>query len=195
MVAPMAASGGCTARDHDRRRCRAPQAEGAPISLCTAHLLVAHDFITRDVGTVDLLPTPCLACGSRTGIRYPSGWICTACEWRVGEVPDGDLESVRVDVVYYIRWRDRVKIGTSSNPRLRLASVPHDEVLAFERGGRALEQRRHAQFASRRIPGSEWFVTDDTLLAHLADLRFSAGGDDPWALYDTWLSRAMGVRG
>lgn len=184
------ARGGCTARDHDRRRCRAAIAEGAPISLCTAHLLVAHDFIARDVGTVDLLPSACVACGSRTGIRYPSGWICAACEWRVGEVPDSDLAATRVDVVYYIRWRDRVKIGTSSNPRLRLASLPHEEVLAFERGGRALEQRRHAQFAGRRIPGSEWFVVDDALLTHLADLREGAGGDDPWALYDMWLSRA-----
>ena len=183
---------GCTARESDGTLCRAPVAEGAPISLCTGHLLVAHDWVTRDVGVTDVLPSPCLACGSRTGIRYPSGWLCAVCEWRVGELPDGDAEPPRVDVVYYIRWRDRIKIGTSGNPRLRLASLPHDEVLAFEPRGRDLEQRRHVQFAERRIPGSEWFVVSDDLLAHITEL--AAGVAEPWAQYDRWRSRAIALR-
>ncbi len=183
---------GCTAREPNGASCSFAVEDGAPISLCAAHLLVAHDWITREVGATDVLPVPCLACGSRTGIRYPSGWLCAVCEWRVGELPDGDGEPARVDVVYYIRWRDRIKIGTSGNPRLRLASLPHDEVLAFERGGRDLEQRRHAQFADRRIPGSEWFVTGDELLAHIAEL--SAGVVEPWALYSLWRSRAIALR-
>ena len=114
------------------------------------------------------------------------------CEWRVGELPDGDAEPPRVDVVYYIRWRDRIKIGTSGNPRLRLASLPHDEVLAFERGGRDLEQRRHVQFAERRIPGSEWFVVSDDPLAHITEL--AAGVAEPCAQYDRWRSRAIALR-
>ena len=85
----------------------------------------------------------------------------------------------RVDVVYYLRYRDRIKIGTSANPRQRVASLPHDEVLAFERGGRLLEQRRHAQFADHRIAGTEWFESHEALVAHVAEL--SAGVDDPWA--------------
>jgi len=186
-VTPM----GCTARDHDGRRCRAAVADGAPISLCTQHLLVAHDWVVRDVGVTDLLPSPCLACGSRTGIRYPSGWICAICEWRVGELPDGEAEPPRVDVVYYLRWRDRIKIGTSGNPRGRLAALPYEELLAFERGDRQLEQRRHAQFSGQRIPGSEWFRVNDALLAHVDELRV----DDPWAQYHRWVSRAVALRG
>ncbi len=120
---------------------------GTPLGLCREHLLEAHDWVARDVGVTDLLPSPCRACGSRVGVRYPSGWICAECEWRVGDVPDDELDRPRVEVVYYIRWRDQIKIGTSINPRMRLAALPHDEVLAFERGGRSLEQRRHAQFA------------------------------------------------
>ena len=120
---------------------------GAPVNLCTAHLLEAHDWVDREYGVTDLLPGPCLACGSRVGVRYPSGWLCAVCEWRVGELPDDPIADGRVDVVYYLRYGDRIKIGTSANPRRRVASLPHDEVLAFERGGRPLEQRRHAQFA------------------------------------------------
>ena len=36
-------------------------------------------------------------------MRYPSGWVCAVCDWRVGELPDGDMERLRVDIVYYLR--------------------------------------------------------------------------------------------
>ncbi|MFD4421903.1 GIY-YIG nuclease family protein [Agromyces sp. NPDC058484] len=163
------------------------------MNLCAEHLLVAHDWVARTVGVTDLLPSPCIACGSRVGVRYPSGWICAECEWRVGDVPDDELERPVVEVVYYIRFRDQIKIGTSANPRLRLVRLPHDELLAFERGGRALEQRRHAQFVAHRFPGTEWFAVHDALLAHIAELR--AGIDDPWAEYGRWMSRRLALRG
>lgn len=164
---------------------------GAPLELCTAHLLAAHDWVARDAGVTDALPSPCLLCGSRLGIRYPSGWICAVCEWRLGEVPDRELPPPRVDVVYYIRFGERIKIGTSSNPRSRIAALPHDEVLAFERGGREVEQRRHAQFAALRWPGSEWFRADGELLAHVA----LVGADAPWPKYERWLSQELALRG
>ncbi len=53
---------------------------------------------------------------------------------------------------------------------MRLATLPHDEVLAFERGGRSLEQRRHRQFADHRFAGTEWFSVHEALLAHVAEL-------------------------
>jgi hypothetical protein len=96
---------------------------------------------------------------------------------------------VRVDVVYYLRYDDRIKIGTSANPRQRLAALPYQQLLAFERGDRGVEQRRHAQFAALRFPGSEWFRVDDALLAHVAEL--AAGVDDPWARYARWVSEAL----
>ena len=177
----------------DGRACPGPVDADAPLNLCAEHLLAAYDWVARDVGVTDLLQSPCVACGSQVGVRYPSGWICAECEWRVGDVPDDELERAPVEVVYYIRFRDQIKIGTSTNPRLRLASLPHDEVLAFERGGRLLERRRHVQFAAHRFPGTEWFAVHDALLAHIAEL--SIGVDDPWTEYGRWVSRRLAARG
>lgn len=172
--------------------CRTPVEPGAPITLCTQHLLEAHDWVVRDVGTTDLLPSACLLCGSRVGVRYPSGWVCAVCEWRVGDIPDGDAVPPRVDVVYYLRHGERIKIGTSSNPRARIASLPHEEVLAFERGDRTLEQRRHAEFAAYRMPGSEWFHVHPELTAHIATL--AEGVADPWDRYRLWVSQELARR-
>ncbi|BDZ54321.1 hypothetical protein DSM26151_04030 [Agromyces marinus] len=163
------------------------------MSLCALHVVAAYDWVAARDGATDVLPGVCLVCGSRVGVRYPSGWVCAVCEWRLGEVPDGEVAPPRVDVVYYARWRDRVKIGTSANPRRRLAVIPHDEVLAFERGGRLLEQRRHVEFAAARWPGGEWFRLDDDLARHVAEL--SAGEVDPWARYDRWRSEELARRG
>ena len=186
----------------DGRPCSGPVDVDAPLNRIVGylddngfdqHLLAAYDWVARDVGVTDLLPSPCLACGSRVGVRYPSGWVCADCEWRVGDVPDEEFDRPRVEVVYYIRYRDQIKIGTSANPRLRLASLPHDEILAFERGGRPLEQRRHAEFAEHRFPGTEWFAVHDALLAHIAEV--GAGVDDPWLEYERWRLRKSAIRG
>jgi hypothetical protein len=80
-----------------------------------------------------------------------------------------------------------VKIGTSAHPRQRLSVIWHDELLAFERGGRALERARHAQFAALR-EGGEWFTADASLLAHTAEVRRD---DNPWHRYARWLSEAL----
>jgi hypothetical protein len=178
----------------DGRRCPSVAEPGAPVPLCTDHLLAAHDWVVRAVGVTDVLPSPCLACGSRLGVLYPSGWLCAICEWRAGEIPDAEIAAgLRVDVVYYIRFDDRIKIGTSANPRTRLASLPHHEVLAFEPGDRMLERRRHAQFASHRIPGTEWFEMHDALRTHIDQVR--AGVDDPWDRYALWVSRRIALAG
>jgi hypothetical protein len=166
---------------------------GAPLALCASHLMAAYDWVARDTGVTDLLPSPCLACGSRLGVRYPSGWLCAICEWRLGELPDAESAAIRVDVVYYLRAGDRIKIGTSGNPRSRLAALHWDQLLAFERGGRELEQRRHAQFAVHRFPGSEWFAANDQLTAHIAGL--AAGVDDPWNEYARWVSERLALVG
>ena len=162
-----------------------------PLDLGTEQLLVAHDWVAGDVGVTDILPSPCLACGSRLGVRYPSGWLCAVCEWRAGDVADPEHVAVRVDVVYYLRFRDQIKIGTSGNPRRRLASLRYDELLAFERGDRTLEQRRHAQFAEHRLARSEWFAAHDALVEHIDVLR--AGVDDPWSLYALWRSQRLAL--
>jgi hypothetical protein len=165
----------------------------APVPLCELHLAVAADWAARTDGVTDLLPVPCRLCGSRVGIRYPSGWICAVCEWRVGEIVDDGLPPPRVDVVYYLRHGDRVKIGTTSNPRQRFAAIWHEQLLAFELGDRRLEQRRHAQFASDRFEGSEWFRMSRPLRRHIASV--ARGTDHPWDRYARWVSEAIALRG
>jgi hypothetical protein len=133
------------------------------------------------------MPGPCVLCGAEVGIRRRDGWHCRVCEWRVGDAPDPDLPRPQVEVVYYLRYADRIKIGTSGRPRQRLAAIWHDELLGFERGGRALEQRRHREFAHLR-EGGEWFTSAPELLAHI---RSVAAADDPWQAYARWTSEAL----
>ncbi|MFG6476882.1 GIY-YIG nuclease family protein [Microbacterium sp. P06] len=173
--------------------CCVPAAPGAPVALCERHLAAASDWSSREHGVTDLLPSPCRVCGSRLGVHWVSGWTCAVCEWRHGEIVDGELPPPRVDVVYYLRFDDRIKIGTTANPRQRLAAIWHDEVLAFERGDRTLEQRRHAQFAEERFERTEWFRLTPRLRAHVDTV--AAGGSDPWALHARWTSEALALRG
>ncbi len=168
-------------------------APDAPVSVCTWHLAVGAEWAAETDGVTDLLPAPCRLCGSRLGVRWPSGWLCAVCEWRHGEPVDDELPPPRVDVVYYLRFDDRIKIGTSARPRQRLAAVWHDELLAFEPGDRLVEQRRHRQFADERFGRTEWFRRSAALDAHVAAL--AAGVDDPWALYARWTSEAIARRG
>ena len=140
---------------------------------------------------MDPLESPCRVCGARDGIRSPLGWECAACGWIVGEYIDPELPLPRVDVVYYLRFGDRVKIGTTFNPRRRFSALLHEEVLAFELGDRAVEQRRHLEFTDDRLGTSEWFALSPRLAAHIATL---ADGRDPWRTHARWLAEALAAR-
>jgi hypothetical protein len=163
------------------------------VALCERHLAAASDWTSREYGVTDVLPTPCRVCGSRLGVRWPSGWLCAVCEWRHGEIVDAELPPPRVDVVYYLRFDDRVKIGTTANPRQRLGAIWHDELLAFERGDRTLERRRHEQFAVDRFARTEWFRLTPRVRDHIDTV--GAGVDDPWSLYARWTSETLALRG
>ena len=76
----------------------------------------------------------------------------------------------RPPVVYYVRFGDRIKIGTSVCILGRMDNIPHDQLLAVEPGGRELEQQRHREFATDRVTG-EWFLPSDELLSHVRRLR------------------------
>ncbi len=163
----------------------------APLPLCERHLALAADWAASTYGVTDTLPSPCRLCGSRLGIRYPSGWLCATCEWRHGELIDGELPPPRVDVVYYLAYADRVKIGTTSNPRQRFAAIWHDDLLALERGDRRLEQQRHREFAEERFGRTEWFEHSERLQCHIESLR---GGVEPWDSYHRWVSEETALR-
>ncbi|MFD1719941.1 GIY-YIG nuclease family protein [Amnibacterium endophyticum] len=170
--------------------CPAPAVAPEPVALCEEHLAEAGEADGERHGRTDLLPAPCRLCGSRLGLRLPAGWACGVCEWPHGEAPDGELPPPRVDVVYYLGWRDRIKIGTTANPRQRFAAIRHDRLLALERGDRALEQRRHREFAAERT-WREWFDTSERLRAHVDVL---AGGVDPWDRWARWVAEATATR-
>lgn len=172
--------------------CVSPVEDEAPLDLCGWHLAVAADWVDSRDGVTDVLPSPCRLCGSRLGVRWPSGWLCAVCEWRVGDAVDDELPAPRVDVVYYLRFEDRVKIGTTAQPRQRLRAIRHDQLLAFERGDRQVERRRHERFADERFARTEWFRLSDALSAHIEELR--EGVDDPWSLFARWVSEAMARR-
>lgn len=160
----------------------------SPLPLCELHLAVAADVAADCLGETDLLPAPCRRCGSPVGGRFRSGWVCAVCDWRHGEVLDDGLPSPRLDIVYYLGFRDRVKIGTTVNPRQRFAAIRHDAVLAFERGDRMTEHARHVQFAAERLERSEWFLRSSALEAHIDALR---GNVDPWARHAQWQTAAL----
>ena len=182
----------CVLRREDGRPCGGAVG-GAPVPVCRAHAAVIGEWVAAEYGVTDVLPGACRACGSRLGVRYPSAWVCAACEWRVGDVLDDGLPPPRVDIVYYLRFEDRIKIGTTANPRQRLSRLWHDEVLAFEKGDRLVEHRRHQEFAASRLGRSEWFAASQDLEEHVRDL--AAGVEDPWARYARWLGEAAALRG
>lgn len=138
----------------------------------------------RRVSAMPELPAPCLLCRGERAERADGAIRCARCGWRFGDAPDPDLPPPRVDVVYYLRWRDRIKIGTTANPRQRLAAIVHEELLAFERGDRTVEHRRHVEFAELRL-GGEWFAAADPLVRHAERLR---GAQDPWDSYLRWFA-------
>lgn len=132
------------------------------------------------------MPGPCVLCGGAAGVRRGGAWHCGACGWCVGDAPDPEISPPRIDVVYYLRYADRVKIGTTRDPRSRLRAIMHDELLAFEPGDRVVERQRHLLFAHLR-EGGEWFTAAPELVAHIRTLP---GHGDPWREYARWVSAA-----
>ena len=75
-------------------------------------------------------------------------------------------------VVYYIRIGHNIKIGWTTDLKLRMISLMPDEILATEPGPQELERARHQQFAHLRVPpGRERFKPDPELMDHIQMLR------------------------
>lgn len=71
------------------------------------------------------------------------------------------------NVVYYIRFRDTLKIGTSVNVKSRVSCHPWEELLAIEPGDYKLEAKRHKQFKEFAVAG-EWYDLNDAS-THMVD--------------------------
>lgn len=118
---------------------------------------------------------PCESCDVRA-LTTTDGLIAT-CQSCGHEEPTSGLVVFRPrardrsPVVYYIRFGDRVKIGTTTDLQTRLTAIPYDEVLATEPGSYDLEKRRHVQLrASRIYANREWFWLSDEVREHIAGL-------------------------
>lgn len=78
----------------------------------------------------------------------------------------------RLELVYYVRRDGLIKIGYTTNLRLRMKNLRPDELLAIEYGTRALETQRHHQFVAFRAGiGREWFEPATELLEHIDERR------------------------
>lgn len=71
-------------------------------------------------------------------------------------------------VVYYIKFRDAIKIGTTGDPSDRLVNLPWESVLLMEPGDVKVESHRHNQFREWRLHG-EWFLDCDAIRSHVAE--------------------------
>lgn len=86
------------------------------------------------------------------------------------ELRDAIENSRTVGIVYYIKFRDVVKIGTTRRPANRLGNLPWEYLLAIEPGGREIESERHETFRADWIQG-EWFELSPALAEHLDQVR------------------------
>lgn len=83
----------------------------------------------------------------------------------VGEPTIGQRDGV----VYFVRFRDLIKVGFTTNMLSRMGSIPHEEILGTAPGTMADEKRCHAAFKHLRVSG-EWFRPEPELLAFIADV-------------------------
>lgn len=81
-----------------------------------------------------------------------------------------ERERNQVEVVYYMRLGNRVKIGWTTNLTVRRAAIQPEEVMVTEPGGQKLEYQRHQQFKHLRVSG-EWFRLEGPLADHIDALR------------------------
>lgn len=79
-------------------------------------------------------------------------------------------------VVYYIRRRQYVKIGTTTQLQARMRDLMPDEILAIEPGSYKLEGQLHIRFAHLRLsPRHEYFRLADDLKQHIAKVVAEVG--------------------
>ena len=78
--------------------------------------------------------------------------------------------------VYYIRIDGLIKIGYSQNVFTRMmAYPPTSELLAVEKGTKAVESLRHGQFRLSLEHGREWFRESPDLTQWIAQIREQYG--------------------
>lgn len=174
----------CSAPANDRVASQVPLCELHLMDVykATNALMTAHNPKGEEYALLPMewqqMPGPCPACGlcGYLAVTVTDKIRCNNASCRYEAWVD-EFETLRrrllfdaaadQDVVYYIKFRDRVKIGTSNNLRQRCKQIVTVElVYGFEPGGVQLEHRRHRQFARYRRIG-EWFEDNRQIRAHI----------------------------
>lgn len=151
--------------------------------VCTEHWRAIIEDLKRatvDDGHLSTVTCPVCKTPAGFGVNIPyscSNPNCWADRFWEKPAPDADIPTRKgTNRVYYIRFGDRIKIGTSGNLKPRLSTLSYDELLALEPGTVELERQRHRHFAHLLIPGQrEWFQIADDLLDHVARTKESHG--------------------
>lgn len=148
----------CTALKSNGDFCDAPSAEDMPFPICALHA-------TRVYTRVAQMATGAL-CDPSTGLL------------RALMTPPPPERSKRCHdpVVYYVQIGEHIKIGITTNLKLRLnAYPPNRRLLATEPGNLSKEHFRHRQFNAHLAMGNEWFHPAQALVDHINELRRQAG--------------------
>lgn len=172
----------CGILDERGRDCPRPVVTGSPLNICAKHLRQAAELYASASGhePETRVRERCPTCRQMALVAKaaPPTIVCVNCGYArtitVSDLPTRNPSQIESGdpVVYYIQFGDRIKIGTTRNLEARLAALPHDEVLAVERGDRDIEKRRHLQFAESRVtPRGEWFTRGERLMKHIASLQ------------------------
>lgn len=154
--------------------------------ICTEHWAqIIEDHARRITEPHLLAEVSCPVC-RRTILTGPGAPVacanphCWEDAWWSQPAPDETTETRNGTAwIYYIRFGDRIKIGTTTSLKGRLASLPHDEILALEPGSYDLERARHREFAPMLVDGQrEWFHDSSTLRDHALELRARHGSPE-----------------
>lgn len=145
------ASRSCTAQRADGSFCDLPSAPDAPFPICAKHAARVVEYARDRAGAMSTTDKMDALLGA---IRH---------EGRAAA--EGAAPPKHVDVVYYVRVGECIKIGTTTNLPSRLKAFGPSEFLACEPGGLTVEGRRHRQFASDLAAGREWFHPSPALMA------------------------------
>lgn len=85
-------------------------------------------------------------------------------------LPERTTNGMIENVVYYMRFGNLIKIGTTTALSARTRQLRPDEVMAAEPGSYDLERKRHQQFAAFRLHG-EYFHPAALLMLHIRKIR------------------------
>lgn len=147
----------CTAQRADGTFCDSPSVPDAPFPICSKHAARVVEFARA---RVESMPDRDRMAAVLGAIRH---------EGRA--TSEGAIPPKHVDVVYYVRVGEHVKIGTTTNLPSRLKAFGPSEFLACEPGSVTVERRRHKQFANDLAAGREWFNPSPALMAWIEAVK------------------------